>query len=37
MREHVLGTAPLLASFLHETQFDDRRPATADGQRKAAT
>lgn len=37
MREHVLGTAPLLASFLHETQFDLRRSLTPRRQNRAAT
>jgi DNA-binding GntR family transcriptional regulator len=37
MREHVLGTAPLLAAFLNETQFDLRRSATPRRLHKAAT
>jgi DNA-binding GntR family transcriptional regulator len=36
IREHVLGTAPLLASFLNETQLDLRRPATPRRQHRAA-
>jgi len=32
-----LGTAPLLAAFLNETQLDLRRSATPRRQNKAAT
>jgi DNA-binding GntR family transcriptional regulator len=37
MRDHVLGTAPLLAAFLHETQFDLRRSAVPGHPHRAAT
>ena len=37
MRDHVLGTAPLLASFLRETQFDLRRSAVPGHSHRAAT